>query len=676
MSSPTRLNDLKALETYLQDRLHAHLARIVPFQVQCVYREEKLWVLVQHPPEIAIDVADTFRAIDSALQAEEPDSPLIVKLYLRTIGQRQPYGLETITIYPAGRNVTPGEAAPELTTGGFSQSPPIFMAEETVTADSPPSIPPPPIPMPETTLPKNVPSVDAKVERSTGEVEPVSLEPVEPAVPTVPAIATDLPIVDAEYTDVSSNLETPAKEESVAIPSVKKESPATAAFVESATVENTSNTTRSSRNLGRLPLYVGGAASALLLAGGTWAFTRPCAIGSCPILTQSAQQSAVALQTYSNPQAPGKAILEAQKQLSNSISQLETIPPWSGNNTQAQRQLSDYRQEARAANPAIDAMLQDFRATERLKKPSPPTSELQIVEKEFSSAIAIFERVPTTSKIYPLAQAKLAESRRKLSEVQGRLKSEYDADGTLQSAQVDAVKLNQRQSQAKTLSEWQSLSADWLKWKEKLNSLPAATAAALPAQVLVKQNEEAISTAQKRLQEENAAAEKITAAKAIAAKAKEAGSKPDGLATAVREWGQAIVSLQEIPQQSSSYTEAQKLVTEYNQQLQKAEKDLKTQTLVAQADKDLKQICQGSQQICRFNLTPQKIDVYLLPEYAKKVMETAQEATNRGDDRAKLGLVYHVKTLGDALEAIGDNARIPLTLYGANNKPIQTYRPR
>jgi hypothetical protein len=666
MSSPTRLNDLKALETYLQDRLHAHLARIVPFQVQCVYREEKLWVLVQHPPEIAIDVAETFRAIDSALQAEEPESPLIVKLYLRTIGQRQPYGLETVTIYPTGRSVNPGEAAPELTTGGFSQSPP-----------PPPSIPQPPIPMPETTLPKNVPLVDAKVERSTAEVEPVSLESVEPAVPTVPTTSADLPIVDAEYTDVSSNLETPAKKESVAIPAAKKESPATAAFVESATVENTSNTTRSSRNLGRLPLYVGGAASALLLAGGTWAFTRPCAIGHCPILSRSAQQSAVALQTYSNPQAPGKAILEAQKQLNDSISQLETIPPWSGNNTQAQRQLSDYRQEARAANPAIDAMLQDFRATERLKKPSPPTtSELQIIEKEFSSAIAIFERVPTTSKIYPLAQAKLAESRRKLSEVQGRLKSEYDADGTLQSAQVDAVKLNQRQSQAKTLSDWQSLSADWLKWKGKLNSLPAATAAALPAQVLVKQNEEAINTAQKRLQEENAAAEKITAAKAIAAKAKEAGGKPDGLATAVREWGQAIVSLQEIPQQSSSYVEAQKLVTEYNQQLQKAEKDLKTQTLVAQADKDLKQICQGSQQICRFNLTPQKIDVYLLPEYAKKVMETAQEATNRGDDRAKLGLVYHVKTLGDALEAIGDNARIPLTLYGANNKPIQTYRPR
>lgn len=72
MHSATRLDDLKILECFLQNSLHAHLGRIVPFQVQCLYKDETLWVLAQHPTDVAIDIPETFSVLERALQAEEP----------------------------------------------------------------------------------------------------------------------------------------------------------------------------------------------------------------------------------------------------------------------------------------------------------------------------------------------------------------------------------------------------------------------------------------------------------------------------------------------------------------------------------------------------------------------------------------------------------------------------
>ncbi len=75
MDSATRLDDLKILECFLQDSLHAHLGRIIPFRIHCAYRDKKLWVLAQHPADIVIDIADTFRVLERASKQKNQSPP-------------------------------------------------------------------------------------------------------------------------------------------------------------------------------------------------------------------------------------------------------------------------------------------------------------------------------------------------------------------------------------------------------------------------------------------------------------------------------------------------------------------------------------------------------------------------------------------------------------------------
>jgi hypothetical protein len=115
MHSATRLDDLKILECFLQNALHAHLGRIVPFRVQCLYKDDTLWVLAQHPADVTIDIPDTFGVLERTLQAEEPKTPLVVKMYLRAEGSQKPYSQHGFTVYPLVKKAVPGEAAPAMT---------------------------------------------------------------------------------------------------------------------------------------------------------------------------------------------------------------------------------------------------------------------------------------------------------------------------------------------------------------------------------------------------------------------------------------------------------------------------------------------------------------------------------------------------------------------------------
>jgi hypothetical protein len=57
------------------------------------------------------------------------------------------------------------------------------------------------------------------------------------------------------------------------------------------------------------------------------------------------------------------------------------------------------------------------------------------------------------------------------------------------------------------------------------------------------------------------------------------------------------------------------------------------------------------------------------------VKQTAIAAKTRGDSNAQAGIVKHIMTLGEALEAISTNARMRLEVYDADGTLIQTHTP-
>jgi hypothetical protein len=62
--------------------------------------------------------------------------------------------------------------------------------------------------------------------------------------------------------------------------------------------------------------------------------------------------------------------------------------------------------------------------------------------------------------------------------------------------------------------------------------------------------------------------------------------------------------------------------------------------------------------------------------YTKNYPLDGQAASTQGDRNAKIGIVNHVNTLGNALQTISENAKLPIEVYGADGKQIQSYRPQ
>jgi hypothetical protein len=152
--------------------------------------------------------------------------------------------------------------------------------------------------------------------------------------------------------------------------------------------------------------------------------------------------------------------------------------------------------------------------------------------------------------------------------------------------------------------------------------------------------------------------------------------KNNQLTQAVAQWNQSVVAIQSIPPTSVVYTQAKPLVFEYTTSFQRAEEELKTSQRISLAMKDLQQTCAGDPQICSYTVTGKGIIVRLMPLYTQTVKQTATAASLQGDGNAKMGLVNHVTTLGNALQTISDNVKLPLELYGADGKQIQNYRPQ
>jgi hypothetical protein len=94
------------------------------------------------------------------------------------------------------------------------------------------------------------------------------------------------------------------------------------------------------------------------------------------------------------------------------------------------------------------------------------------------------------------------------------------------------------------------------------------------------------------------------------------------------------------------------------------------------ANRDLQRTCTGNPQICSYTVTNKAIVVRLTPLYTQTLMQTALVASAQGNGNAKVGIINHVNTLGNALQAIGENAKLPIEIYGADGKQIQTYRPQ
>jgi hypothetical protein len=637
MHSATRLDDLKILECFLQNALHAHLGRIVPFRVQCLYKDDTLWVLAQHPADVTIDIPDTFGVLERTLQAEEPKTPLVVKMYLRAEGSQKPYSQHGFTVYPLVKKTVPGEAAPAM--AGMSEDRQALERDRhDLAAGKPLHI-----------------QDDSDDSMDNSDI--------------TPSTVSEIILHDSDLSGGRSDR------------LVKIDTESFVSDIEhsfGATKDNDFHTTypaASKKRKNKLLPILGGLGVLAIGSGSAYMGTRPCVFSTCTELSTATQLTQSALVTLKNPNVSGAEVLTAQKQLTQSVEALSSIPAWAGSYGTAQNSLQTTAPLATDVNLTVAAMNKAYAAAKLVQNPPIPLSIWQQSKQMWTESIASLGAVRNNSQIYPLVQQKLTDYRGKLAAIDRRIQAEITAEQNLKSAVEGIGAATKSQSEARDLAEWRQVKSQWDKVTTQLGSIPASVTVYPQAQELLKSKQPLIATAQEKVVEEDKAAQNYQTAVKLAAAAK-LSQKNNQLPQAVSQWNQAVVAIQSIPQNSTVYNQAKPLVFEYTKSFQKVESQLKNTQTIATATKDLQRTCAGNPQICSFTVSAKTIVVRLMPLYTQTVKQTAVAASTQGDRSARAGILNHVNTLGNALQTIGDNAKLPIELYGADGKQIQNYRPQ
>jgi hypothetical protein len=702
------LDDLQVLECSLRDQLHAHMGRVLPFQVQCIFKDGVLWVLAQHAQEVVIDTQETFRVLERTLQAEQPDRQLPVKLYLRKAGDKKPYSTENFTIYPSIKDALPGEAAPSIditelhdneeaapevtqTVNNSGLVTEIDAPAESLMIDPDSSIHTdfitPPTDTSSTKESETGPTSDIQTDLKDSAKEAVDAEEfVDPEVNRAKEILDRLALgsmptatADPNYfaeSDAESSFFHQHRAETNLDPSTG-DTPSdsfTDAAAFASDIENSFAYSKVEPPKSRLKgLIIASGIGVGLLGAGSYGLSRPCVMGACPQLQQSQVLAEKSLNVL-NGEATGKQILDAQEGLRQSLNQFKSVPFWSTSHGKAQADLKQYEQQAVMLDITVDGMKKADRASRKTFKQPVSQETWKESKKLWEGAISDLSKVTPGSRAYALAQQKLVEYQKKLEKINQNITSEVSSDKVLANVKSLGTSLTAKQAENKTLEDWQASQKSWASFNEQIAEIPPDVTAYPEAQKLLKDYQPQMAGVNEKLNKEKKNTEIYEKAQADAVEAKKAAEakKPE---ESLASWNRAISTLQNIPRDSIYSPKAEALIAEYTKGMKKTEVTVVGEKKALQAAEALKKVCEGQLKVCSYKVTNDKISVTLLPDYAKTVRQRATDANKEADRNAQVGLRKHVDSLGDALESVSNTSEIPLQLFSDSGKLLQIYSP-
>ncbi|MBE9128835.1 MULTISPECIES: hypothetical protein [unclassified Coleofasciculus] len=606
MKTATRPDELERLGNRLQEGLQSKLPESIPVQVRCQLKDEILAIWVQHPEDAIPEQQQVFDFIEQNIHLHNPPASKKIQLYLKKVGQKQPYAFHSFPVEPVEADATPIEPLPETP---FKESEPspakaTNKGQDAVDAPSPP------------------PSQDS----GTADTSP---HPWDQPIPN--------PEVD------ESSEKTP--------PSVKTRLKAS-----------------------WLPLIAAGTGLSLVVFLGTlYLLTRPCVIGECRAIPEAEQLSQKSAKTLQNPES-GKAVLEAQAQLQEAIELVEAIPPWSSHHNQARELSEAYQGQAETVADMVEALKTAARAGYQSQNPPHAESKWIEIQNLWREAIAKLEQLPTDSNLQPLAKQKIKAYKTNLEEINQRLLKERQAQGHLQAAKEAARMAQARQGVAQTLADWQLVYATWQTIMKRLKQIPQGTTAYKEAQELSALYLPDMTSARDRKTQEQIAANAYNQGVRLAQLATDSQNDSQW-SVALIHWRNALTYVNQVPRDTYYYGKARILVEPYKGALKQAQGQLQLAVKLQQARSDLNQTCSGSPQVCSYTLDKKAIKVRLTPAYVEMVRQRELSARAKGDSNSHSSIVNHILTLGEALEAISDNAEIPLEVYSPDGTLIESHNP-
>ncbi len=617
----------------------------VPLQIHCVLKGMTLMVLGQHPPHPPLSPAPVFTSLERALRTLPPelmatvfDPSLLpcriqVKLYLRSLGQRQPHALHTFTFVPV-----------------FIASPSFLQTLETAIEDDA-DIPPESNESdyafsagadfrldPELDLLENpeLNQTAALVTESSPGFEPdpeFGLEPeFEPGTEPVSEPTAPLARVGSSPTPLPSGFSYSTADVRPPIPWLV---------------------------IG----LVGGLAAVL---SSTFVLTRPCVLATCQPLQTASRLNQEFVQTAQSAQS-AEDLQRAQSRLEEINRQLEQVPGWSGRSADAQtlrQQSQTHSTHLKAVLAALDSASQATRQADSQPKAGNGRTESEL----WQAAIAQLSTVPPASPLYNFAQTKLLEFQDSLASVSRQSLSRGQAAQKLAVAKSTAKKAEERQKTAQTQEEWQLTKSTWLTAMKALQEIPPTAPTYAEGQQLLPTYQAQLTRVNDRLAQLQQHRQAYTQTLAIADRARTLEQQNQWTA-AVATWRDALQRAQQIPADAPDAAQVQILIPTYTSALKQAQGKLQATLAQQRIQTDLEKVCAGSPKICSFAIAPDVIRLQLTSAYEQSLGNAF--AVGQSADPGTYGkTVLHINTLQTALQTICNNAGIPLDVYSANGTEV------
>ena len=402
--------------------------------------------------------------------------------------------------------------------------------------------------------------------------------------------------------------------------------------------------------------------------GGAYVATRPCLITKCNQL-KTAQNLNNSYEELTKEIKSKQDLAGLQRQIDSAKANLGQIPNLSPYSQESQRLSLSLTEKSAKIQQVFTAYQAATIATEKSLAAPQNLEQLQDRRRLWRQAIAPLEAINPDDELYQLAQKKLASYRSNLLAINTQLAKEDKWAKKITSAKAVAIVAEKREATAKTLEELHKVESTWQVVVNALTPIPFKSSAHSDAQKLIFEYKPRLLEAKNRITKELTAAKTYKQA-VNAVNLAERYERQNQWYSAVAQWQTALNSAQRVASNSLYNVQAQQLVVPVSTSLQQAQEKLQVAIRIQKTRSDLDKTCSGEIRVCTYIMASQGITVRITPDYEQNLQDNLVEASAQGDTDIIAGVNNHLQTLQQALEAISDNADVPLIVYDAQGSVI------
>ena len=397
--------------------------------------------------------------------------------------------------------------------------------------------------------------------------------------------------------------------------------------------------------------------------GGAYVATRPCLITKCNQL-KTAQYLNNSYGELVSEIKSEQDLARLQRKIDlakTNLSQISGISPYSQESQRLSVSLSDKSAKIQQVSTAFQAARI---AQQKGITPARNLRQLQDRQRLWRQAILPLESISSNNEIYQLAQKKLKNYRANLQAVNAQLLREDRWSKKITSAKAVSIVAERRQGTAKTLQDWLKVESTWQVAVSALEPIPVKSSAYSDAQKLISEYKPRLLAARNRRTKELMAQETYQKALNAVSLATRYQRKNQWLG-AVEQWQIVLNSAKQVANNSLYSVKAEKLIVPASNSLGKAREKLAVYNRMQKTRSDLERTCSSEIRVCTYIIGNEGITVRISPDYEQSLQNSLLEASTQGDTSIIDGVNNHLQTLQQALEAISDNADVPLIVYDA-----------